>query len=435
MFLKKIKSLLVFSIPIIMGNLGQMFINAGDVFVAARHGTATVAAISIASALISAIFLFGLGLLLSISPVLSKRRGENIDISRFLKLTLFYALILSVIFCSLSWLLIPIIPLLGLKSLLVGHIQDYIFICGFSFVGAFVFQALKEFLQAREQVVFPNMVCIAAIFLNLLLNWIFVFGAGPIPPMGVSGLAVASVFVRTVMALVLLYHCRGFLKEAFQFDARYLWDVFRIGAPVSLSLLLEISAFSIIAVIAGKISMVQVASHNIVLTFISTTFMIPLAVSNALAVRVGYAYGAGDYTEIRDNLYAAMVISMMTMGGFALLFLAAPEFLMALFSNDVEIIRTGAALLFIAAVFQVFDGAQVTLSGTLRGLGMTKPIMITMFLGYWLIGLPFGYYLAFGHKLEILGLWVGLATALFACAAIFSVILIGRLRKIRVKWT
>ena len=430
-YIEKGKSLLMFALPIIMGNLGQMLLGAGDVLVAARHGANTLASISIATAFINTVFLIGLGLLFSISPVLSKKRGEKTDISNLLKITLLYSLILSVIFGALGLSMIPLIPLLRFEESLVPHIQNYILICSFSFPFAFIWQALKEFLQAHEKVLFPNLASIVAILLNLVLNWLLVFGYGAIPSLGVSGLAVATFLIRLAMAASLVLYCGKYLKNAIHFDFKYLREVVRIGYPIALSLFLEMSAFSLVTVIAGQISIIQVAAHNIVLIFASITFMIPLAVSNALGVRVGYAYGEKNYRDIKENLYAGMIISMLIMSGFASLFFFIPESLMQFFSQDVEIIQTGAALLFIVALFQIFDGAQVTLSGALRGLGMTKPIMVTIFLGYWLIGLPVGAYLAFKLNLEVYGLWIGLAMALFMCAIIFSLILRKKLRTLR----
>jgi len=428
-FFKNIKSLLCFASPIIFGQLGQMLIGAGDVFVAARHGVNTVASISIANAIITIIFMTGFGLLLSISPVLSKKRGEKSDIKKFLNVTLLYAAILSVIFMIITLIMTPIIPYMGFEKILVPHIQEYIYICSFSFLGAYIYHALKEFLQAYEDVLFANTVAILAIFLNLLIAWTLVFGCKFIPSIGVQGLAIATLIVRSLMGLALIIYCHKFFKKDLYFDKQYLKKILKIGYPISLSLLLELSAFSFVTLLVGNISSSQVAAHSIVFTFASITFMIPLAISNALGVRVGYSYGAKNYKDIKDNLIAALSLSLTFMSVFALMFLIFPEGLMTIFSTDKKIILTGSSLLFIVALFQIFDGTQITLSGALRGFGTTKPILFTMLFGYWAVGLPLGIYLAFVKNLKIFGLWIGLAVALFTCAFIFSVVLIKKLKK------
>lgn len=428
----KIKNLLSFSFPIILGNLGQMLIGATDVFVAARHGTNTVAAISIANAIFMAIFSIGLGLLLSISPVLSQKRGAKQDINQFLGISIVYALFLAVVLGVVSGVSANFIPMLGFDKNLVPYIQDYMRICSFSLVGIYLYQVLKEFLQAHEKIFFANFVSVAAILLNLILCWIFVFGYGVIPSLGVNGLAIAALIVRLFMALALICYCRKYLKTGLTIDFTYLKEIFRIGYPIALSMLLEFSAFNIITLIAGKIGTVQVAAHNIVLTLASITFMVPLAVSNAIGVKIGYAYGDNNYKDIKENLIAGLALSLFVMGLSALCFAFFPEELIRFFSADKSIVVTGSGLLFVVALFQLFDGTQITISGALRGLGYTKPIMATMLIGYWLIGIPFGVYFSFVKRMGILGLWVGLAIALFSCALIFSIFLMRKLVKVKV---
>jgi MATE family multidrug resistance protein len=429
-YFKNLKSMLCFSAPIILGQLSQMLIGAGDVFVAARHSASTVASISIANAVITIIFMAGFGLLLGISPTLSKIRGENGDIKKFLNISLLYAVILSVFVMLICLAMIPAIPYMGFEKSLVPNIQQYIYISSFSIVGAYIYHALKEFLQSSENVLFANIVAIAAIFLNLIIAWGLVFGYGIIPSIGVKGLAIATLIVRSLMGLALLLYCHKFFSKELFIDRQYLKKIFRIGFPMSLSLLLELSAFSMVTLLVGKISTVQVAAHSIVFTFASTTFMIPLAISNALGVKMGYAYGANNYQEMKENLIAALSLSILVMSVFASIFLIFPQNLMAIFSADKSVIMTGSSLLFIAALFQIFDGTQVTLSGALRGLGSTKPIFFAMLFSYWLVGIPLGIYLAFIKHLKIYGLWIGLAVALFVCVIVFSAALTRKLKKI-----
>ncbi len=428
-YFKNIKSLLVFAAPIIVGQIGQMLIGAGDVFVAAHHSSNTVAAISISNAIITTIFMAGFGLLLGISPTLSKIRGEKGDINRFLNITLLYTVALSAIVMLACLSVIPIISHFGFEKALLPNIRQYIYICSFSIPGAYMYHATKEFLQSQEDVLFANSVAITAIFLNFLIAWVLVFGYAFIPSIGVKGLAVSTVIVRTLMGLTLILYCHKFFSKELSFDKLYLKKLINIGFPMSLSLLLELSAFSAITLLTGRINTIQVAAHSIVFTFASITFMIPLAISNALGVRIGYAYGAKNYCNIKDNLIAALSLSIAVMSIFSLIFVLFPHNLMIMFSLDKKVILTGTGLLFIAALFQIFDGMQVTLSGALRGLGLTKPIFYTMLCSYWIVGLPLGIYLAFVKNFQIYGLWIGLAVALFVCVIIFSVTLNRKLKK------
>lgn len=430
-FFNTIKSLLYFSYPIILGQLGQMLIGAGDVFVAGRHGTLTIAAIGIANAIMTTILIAGLGLLQSISPVLAKKRGENIEIEKYLNISLIYAMILAVIFLVISLITVSMIPYLGFDGNVVPYVQDYIKICSFSFLGAYLYQALKEFLQAYEHVFFANFVSIVAIFLNLFLAWILVFGFWIIPSIGVKGLAIASLIVRTSMGLALLFYCKKYFQNKLYIEKQYIKDLLLVGYPMMIALLLELSAYSLTTLIIGKISNVQVATHNIVLTLSSITFMVPLAISNAVGVRVGYAYGAEAYQDIKESIIAGFSLSLLIMSGFAFIFLLIPQVLIGFFSSVKDVVITGSKLLLIVALFQIFDGTQITLSGALRGLGSTRSISLTMLIGYWFVGIPLGVYLAFKQNLQIYGLWIGLAFALFSCAVVFALILLRKLRKIR----
>jgi MATE family multidrug resistance protein len=427
----KIKNLLVFSFPIILGNLGQMLIGAGDVFVAARHGTNTVAAISIANAILMTIFTIGMGLLLSISPVLSKKRGEQKEISQYLKISLLYALIMAIILGFITTFTARFVPFMGFDEPLIKYIQDYMYICSYSFVGAFIHITLKEFLQANEKVFFANFVSIAAIFLNIVLCWLLVFGNSYFQPVGVNGLAIAALIIRSLMGVSLICYCWKYFQSEFIVDIGYLKELFKVGYPMALSMMLEFAAFNFITIAAGRIGAVQVAAHNIVMTLASISFMIPLAVSNAIGVKIGYAYGSKNYVDIKENFFAGLAISLCVMSLCALVFFSIPEALIRIFSTDKNIVFIGSHLLLIVGVFQIFDGTQITISGALRGLSYTKPLITTMLIGYWLIGIPFGIYLAFELHMQIFGLWAGLAVALFSCAGIFLILFKKRLLSVK----
>jgi len=427
----KIKNLLVFSFPIVLGNLGQMLIGAGDVFVAAKHGTNTVAAISIANAILMTIFTIGMGLLLSISPVLSKKRGERKEISQYLKISLFYSIVLAIVLGFITTFVAKFIPFMGFDKALIKYIQDYMLICSYSFVGAFVHIALKEFLQANEKIFFANFVSIAAIFINIALCWLLVFGNSYVHPLGVNGLAIAALIIRSLMGISLLCYCWKYFQADFVIDINYLKELFKVGYPMTLSMLLEFAAFNLITIAAGRIGTTQVAAHNIVMTLAGVTFMIPLAVSNSIGVKIGYAYGSKNYVDIKENFFAGLAISICVMSLCALVFFSIPEVLIQIFSTDKDIVFIGSNLLLIVGIFQIFDGTQITISGALRGLNYTKPIMTTMLIGYWFIGIPFGIYLAFGLHLQIFGLWAGLAVALFSCAGIFLILFKKRLLMVK----
>lgn len=200
------KELLNIALPIIMGNLGFILIGAGDVLVAGHHSTDTLAAISIATAITNCIQTFGIGLIASVSPLLSNYRGEK-KVLKILFPTIRFSMLLGVIVMFAVLASIPLIDYLHFEAKLVPMIKEYMFVTAFATFGGYLHAALKEFLQAFEIVLFPNLVTVFSVFLNIALNVTLVFGLGPFPSLGVLGLAVASFIVRYFMGFALLIYC------------------------------------------------------------------------------------------------------------------------------------------------------------------------------------------------------------------------------------
>ena len=201
------KELLNIALPIIMGNLGFILIGAGDVLVAGHHSTDTLAAISIATAITNCIQTFGVGLISSVSPLLSNFRGERKSAKKYFYPTIRFAMLLAFIIMLAVLAFIPLIDYVHFEPKLVPMIKEYMFITAFATFGAYLHSALKEFLQAFEIVVVPNLITAIAVFLNIALCFAMVFGFGPIPSMGVVGLAVASFIIRYFMGFALLIYC------------------------------------------------------------------------------------------------------------------------------------------------------------------------------------------------------------------------------------
>lgn len=406
-----------------MGNIGHILIGAGDVFIAAKHGSNTIEAISIATSISMSIFIVGIGLLASVSPVLSNYRGERKRTKKFFMVSVNYSLILAFLICAVCLSIVPFIDKIGFEPHLVPLIQEYIAITAFSLFGAYLHFGLKEFLQSYEIVFLPNIISIIAIFVNILLNAVLVFGIWIFPELGIKGLAISSVIVRSLMGVALFLYCIKFMKGSLGIDRAYITQLVKIGYPISLGLLLEFLGFNIITIIVGRISGIYAAAHSIVLTLASITFMVPLAISNAMAVKVGYANGAKNFTELKrfSLVGTGIAFSFMTVAG--LLFLAFPEFFIKIFTSDSELLTVCVPLLYVAAFFQIFDGVQVALGGILKGLKMTQIVTLAMFSGYWIIGIPLGSVLAFGFNLNLLGYWIGLALALFTISLVMGLIL------------
>lgn len=423
------KELLNIALPIIMGNLGFILIGAGDVLIAGHHSTDTLVAISIATAITNCIQTFGIGLIASVSPLLSNFRGERKSAKKYFFPTIRFSMFLSVLVMFAVLASIPLIDYLHFEAKLVPMIKQYMFVTAFATFGGYLHAALKEFLQAFEIVLFPNLVTVFSVFLNIALNVILVFGLGPIPSLGVLGLAVASFIVRYFMGFALLIYCFSVMNFNDYKDFDYYKSLIKIGIPISCAIMVEFIAFNSIAIIMGRVSGVYAAAQNLVCTLTTVSFMVPLAISNAIALKVGFANGAGNIKDLKRYSFVGVVMSVGFMLCSAFIFATFPQFLVKLFTQDNNLIKISIPVLYILSVFQVFDGLQVALSGIFKGMKRTGVVLISNFVAYWLISLPLGYTLAFHFHLNLRGFWYGLASAAIILCGMMSVMLLKSIKK------
>ena len=419
------KELLNIALPIIMGNLGFILIGAGDVLIAGRHSTDTLAAISIATAITNCIQTFGIGLIASVSPLLSNYRGENKSAKKYFFPTLRFAMFLAVLVMIAVLAFIPLVDFMKFEPKLVPMIKQYMLVTAFATFGGYLHAAVKEFLQAFEIVLFPNLVTAFAVVLNVVLNVVLVFGLGPIPSLGVLGLAIASFVVRYFMGLVLLIYCFKLMNFRNYVDVDYYKNLIKIGIPISCAIMVEFVAFNSIAILMGRVSGVYAATQNLICTLTTVSFMVPLAISNAIAVKVGFANGAGNIKDLKKYSFVGIVISVGFMACSALIFASFPEFLVRLFSKDDVLIKIAIPILYVVSVFQVFDGLQVALSGIFKGIKKTGVVLLSNFVAYWLISIPLGCFLAFKLNFGLKGFWFGLCSA----AIILCLIMVLMLHK------
>lgn len=425
------KDLIKLSAPIMAGNLANMLINVGDIVVAGRHSTVTLGAISVATAIFMTFMIAAIGLMASISPVVSNLRGERKTTKTLFRATVKYSLITGLLFCILIRLLIGQVDKIGLAPDLYPLVVEYLDISSWGMFGGLLFMALKEFLQAYEIVNFPNLVIVAQIFINLFLNIALVFGMWGFPELGVKGLAIASLIVRTVGAIALFLYCLPFLKGRSKRVKSYIKELLKTGWPISFALFFEFLGFNITAVLVGKFSSTLAAAHNIIITITSITYMFPMSVSNAIGIKVGFANGERNILDVKRYSLAGAYLSVIFMALNAILYICCPEFLLSLFTKDNVVIKAALPVMSIVLYYLFFDGIQCSCVGSLKGLKDTKPIMATMGIAYLLIGIPVGCILAFKFNIVLLGFWIGLALALFSACMISSTILIRKIKKLK----
>ncbi len=412
-----------------------MLINIGDVIVAGRHSTTTLAAISVASAIFMTFFIAGVGFMASISPVVSNLRGMRIPSKNLFRVTTVYSLLIGFIFFVLIRLIIFAVPYMGLAENLSYYVVEYLEISSWGTFAGLLFVAFKEFLQAYEIVIFPNLIVIAAIFLNVFLNIVFVFGYMGFPELGVKGLAIASLIVRWLMTFVLFIYCIPFFRGKAQKYKSYIKDLVKTGWPISLAMFFEFLGFNITAVLVGKFSSLYAACHNVIVTMTGATYMIPLSISNAAAIKVGFANGEKNLQNIKKYTLTGYILIIGYMLTNMVLYGVFPKPLLKIFTKDPLVVQTCLPVFSIVLCFLLFDGMQCACSGALKGLKETKPIMWTMAFAYPLVSIPIGCFLAFRYNIVLNGFWIGLACGIFVASIISNAILFRKIKKLEKEYT
>lgn len=400
-----------------------MLINTGDMIIAGRFSRECLAAIGLAIAIANPIQISLLGMQFAISPLLAQKRGQGEKIDSYFWTVTLYSVLISLVSGLLTYASVLVVPLLGYSENLNALINEYLIITSFSSVGLCLYQGMKEFFQSEEKTFAANAVALAGAAFNLIFNYAFVFGSWGMPELKEAGLAWASLSVRMFMGLLLFVVAFKWWKSSKKINWLFMKEMWLVGGPISISLFFEIMAFCSVTLFVGKFAEIQTAANNLALNIGSLAFMIPLSISAAVSVKVGHAFGEKDFSTIRVYSQVSLFASFIFTACLGIIFYLFPHPIMSLYTDDVVVLDWAKKLLFWVACFQLFDGAQVTIAGILRGLSVTRPASVSIFIGYWLIGIPLGYYLAFYQGLEAQGFWIGLALSLAIVSAMLAVVL------------
>ena len=428
---KYISELIKLALPIFMGNIGIILINAGDCFVAGRYSTGTLAAVSIATSIHATVSMLGVGLLLSVSPLLSNIRGAGCKAKKYFYPTLRFAILVSFLLLFITLGYIPFLKYLGYAPNLLEDVKIYTYIIAFSSFGMILHVALKEFLQAYEVVFLPNFLMLVSVIINVILNFILVFGLFGFPEMGVAGLAVASLVARTFSGVGLLIFCLyKFHFEDFC-DKKYYKQILKVGAPISMAIVIEFLSFNSMAILMGRINGIYAAAQNIIMTLANMSFMFPLALSNAIAVKVGFANGAKNYSELISYIKNGIVITVSFMLFASFMYATCSRFFASVFTVDESLIQIIIPVMYVLAAFQVSDGLQVAMGGVFKGLKRTNIVMFSNLIAYLIVGVSAGYYCALHFEHHLLAFWIAFSSSSFLLSFILLLCLKNILSKLK----
>jgi len=412
--------------PVVLAELGWMAMGTVDTIMIGPLGPAAIGASGIGGSLYYALAIFGMGLLYGLDTLVSQAHGAgdkpdtHHSLAQGVYSAIFIALPLTVIFFFFA----PVLVWLGINTEVNILAGPFIRTLGFGTLPLLLYGAFRRYLQGIGHVRPVMFALVSANLVNWLFNWLLIYGHWGIPKLGVVGSALSTCLARVYNAAVLLVVIwwfergseRGIRSIVRPPDPQRLLRLMALGLPAATQILMEIGAFASAAVLAGRLSPVALAAHQIAINCASISYMVPLGVSSAAAVAVGQAVGRGDPAAARRAGYIAVGLGCAFMACAAAAFLLFPRVILGIFSTNAGILATGVSLLAIAAAFQLFDGLQTVLTGALRGAGNTSIAMWVNFAGYWLFGLPLGYILCFHSGYGVQGLWWGLTLALILIA-------------------
>jgi MATE family multidrug resistance protein len=418
------------ALPLVLAEIGWMSMGVVDTVMVGRLPDSAVAigATGLGQSLYNIIGIFGAGLLLGLDTFVAQAHGrEDMKDARHSLVNGFF---LALGLTPLLMLLVSFWPALmyrfGVSRELVDPMRPFLTALNWGTLPLLCYFALRRYLQAVN-VVHPIMFAlVSANIVNFIGDWALIYGHLGLPAMGITGSGWSTCFARIYMALVMLgtlvyVESRRGLSEwigEIGFDLRRMWDLLVLGAPAATQILLEIGAFSGATALCAKLGPVPLSGHEIALNCASFTFMVPLGVSSAAAVRVGQEVGRGDPAKAHLAGWSAILLGAGFMACTGLMFVTFPKPIARIFSPDPVVIRVGARLLLVAAAFQLFDGLQTVATGALRGSGDTRTPMWANLIAYWFIGLPAGAVLCFHFGWGALGIWIGLCGGLIIIGSV-----------------
>jgi MATE family multidrug resistance protein len=441
-YIAEIRPTLQLAIPLVLAELGWMSMAIVDTMMVGRLPNSAVAmgAVSLGSAIFIVLALFGEGLLLGLDTLVAQAfgAGQREDCHRSLINGVYLSLALTPLLTAPIFLMPWLLRSIHVDPALMHETMPYTYALVWGMLPLFLYFAVRRCLQAMNMVRPVAFALVTANIINALFNWILIYGKWGFPAMGTVGSGWSTAIARIYMAAVLIgylfwydhQHRTELLKTPVDIDLRRIKQLIALGFPAALQFTLETGVFATVTTLIAKLGPVPLATHQIALNTVAFTYMVPLGISSAAAVRVGQALGRKDPHGAGLAGGTAIFIGAAFMSVASIVLLIVPSWIARIYTTDQLIIRSTGALLAAGAAFQLFDGIQSVATGALRGAGDTRTPMLCHFTAYWIIGLPLGYWLCFHLNWGALGLWIGLSLALILIGIVLLLVWRKRVNKL-----
>jgi len=425
-----IKNTIYLAWPLVITQVGYIITGMVDTVFLGKIGAAEQAACILSNNLYILLLVFGIGVSYATTPLVTSA-NQNMDLLKkasLFKNSIFLNVSVSIICFIVLFLSSGLLKYMHQPEDVIKLAVPFFNVLIFSMIPISLFFTCKQYCEGLSNTRMALFISIIGNVINIILNYLLIYGKFGFPELGYIGSAWASFISRVFMGFSFLYLIfkSPVTKEIsavynkVKINKKELFHLAKIGLNAGLQLTFEVAAFVIAGLMAGTFGKEQIDAHGIALSIAAFTYMFASGISSASSIRVGIYKAQDNWLEIKQAAFSSIKLVMLIMGGFAILFLMINNFLPKVFSSDLQIVNLASKLLIIAALFQLFDGIQVTIVGILRGLEDFKIPTLISLVGYWIIALPLAYWLAFILKLETVGVWIGLLVSLiFAAVVLF----------------
>lgn len=417
------------ALPVMLSQVGQVFVQLCDNAMVGHLGALSLAAVSFGGAVFVIFLFFGTGISMGLTPLVGEMyaRHDYRTSARLFQNALVLNSVVGILLFVVLQVFGQCLGLMGQSEEVVAEAAPYYNYLAWSIIPFMIFAAFKQFLEGVGNTMTGMVVVLTANAINIFFNYLLIYGHGGFPAMGAAGAGLATLISRICMPLfVLIYFIRiPSLRRYFRFFTwiaqgwRMTRRLLAVGLPISMQMVLEVSAFALTLIMMGWIGTVEQAAHQVVLSISNIVYMIIVGISSATTIMVSHRYGVGDYRGLRRAATASwhlgLVANVLTMTCFILF----RHWLPLMFTSDEAVLAVAAQLFVMAAIYQIPDGLQTIALGVLRGMQDVRVTMNYAFVAYIVINLPVGYLCAFTLRLGAPGLWIGFIVGLTVAAILF----------------
>lgn len=400
-----------------LSQAGQVLVQQVDNMMVGAVGTSELAAAAFANSVFIIVMVFGMGFSFGLTPLVGHTIASNDKekAGQLLNNSFHINMLLSLILFAIMWITSWFFSYMGQTPEVVELSLPYYRTLVWSFLPFMLFFTFKQFAEGIGDTKHAMIITLLANGVNVVINYMYIFGKWGAPALGLLGAGYGTLAARVFMGLaitILFWHkplFSTYLKIASRYRPRWqqLKELFAVGLPIGAQILLEVVAFALSGIMMGWLGEVPLAAHQIALGLVSITFMIVTGIGSGTTIRVAHQYSHQDWPAMKMASKASIHMVLFFMSITAILFALLRFYLPLLFTHDAAVIELAAYLLIFAAIFQIFDGAQVVLLSILRGLADVKHAMIYSFIAFNLINVPVSYWLSFKLNMGPAGIWIG----------------------------